>query len=311
MKIISTINYKGGVGKTTLTANLAGELAARGHRVLMLDVDPQASLTFSFIQPEEWQGKFVSNRTISDFFKGAVAYKEVPLESLIFEPHKANVSPLMKAGGGSLSLVCSDLALLNVDLELAAGLSGGTLDQVHRNYIRIHSLLAEALKVLAAQRRFDYVLIDCPPSFNLITRNAVVASHWLLVPTKPDYLSTLGVQYLSSEFKRLTDRYNKTLNELGEGTPHINPRLLGVLFTMVREYRGAPIFDQAGIMKRVSDFGAPTFDAYLREEASVYTDAAEHGVPVTLRRFGQPRHGESVACLRTITDEFARRVAAA
>lgn len=55
MKVISIINYKGGVGKTTLTANLAGELAYRGKKVLMIDLDPQASLTFSFIKPEEWK----------------------------------------------------------------------------------------------------------------------------------------------------------------------------------------------------------------------------------------------------------------
>jgi len=54
MHVISVINYKGGVGKTTITANLGAELARRGRRVLLIDIDPQASLTFSFIPPEEW-----------------------------------------------------------------------------------------------------------------------------------------------------------------------------------------------------------------------------------------------------------------
>ncbi len=54
MKIISVINYKGGVGKTTVTSNIAGELARRGKRVLILDMDAQASLTFSFISPDVW-----------------------------------------------------------------------------------------------------------------------------------------------------------------------------------------------------------------------------------------------------------------
>ena len=55
MKIISVINYKGGVGKTTLTANLAAELAYRDYKVLMIDLDPQASLTFSFMDPNTWK----------------------------------------------------------------------------------------------------------------------------------------------------------------------------------------------------------------------------------------------------------------
>jgi len=59
MPIVSVISYKGGVGKTTTTANLAAELAWRGHKVLLLDLDPQASLTFSFIRPDEWQDNFL------------------------------------------------------------------------------------------------------------------------------------------------------------------------------------------------------------------------------------------------------------
>ena len=58
MRIVSVINYKGGVGKTSLTANLGAELAWRGKRVLLIDLDAQASLTFSFIKPDEWVEKF-------------------------------------------------------------------------------------------------------------------------------------------------------------------------------------------------------------------------------------------------------------
>lgn len=57
MDIISIINYKGGVGKTTLTTNIAGDLAQLGYNVLMIDLDPQASLTFSFLKPDEWKEK--------------------------------------------------------------------------------------------------------------------------------------------------------------------------------------------------------------------------------------------------------------
>lgn len=58
MDIISIINYKGGVGKTTLTTNIAGDLALLGYNVLMIDLDPQASLTFSFLKPDEWKERW-------------------------------------------------------------------------------------------------------------------------------------------------------------------------------------------------------------------------------------------------------------
>ena len=69
MQIIAVINYKGGVGKTTTTANLAAELAWRGHRILLLDLDPQASLTFSFIRPDEWENNFSKDKTIKAWFE--------------------------------------------------------------------------------------------------------------------------------------------------------------------------------------------------------------------------------------------------
>ena len=69
MKVVSVINYKGGVGKTSLTANLGAELAWRGKRVLLLDLDAQASLTFSFIKPDEWSTNYEANETIKAWFE--------------------------------------------------------------------------------------------------------------------------------------------------------------------------------------------------------------------------------------------------
>ncbi len=68
MNVVSVINYKGGVGKTTTTANLAAELAWRGKRVLLLDLDAQASLTFSFVRPDYWQDHLATDKTIKSWF---------------------------------------------------------------------------------------------------------------------------------------------------------------------------------------------------------------------------------------------------
>jgi chromosome partitioning protein len=68
MQIISVMNYKGGVGKTTVTANIAGELAFRGRKVLLVDMDAQASLTFSFVTPDFWDQNLKEKKTIKNWF---------------------------------------------------------------------------------------------------------------------------------------------------------------------------------------------------------------------------------------------------
>jgi chromosome partitioning protein len=123
MTVISIINYKGGVGKTTITANLAAEMAFRGQRILAIDLDPQASLTFSFFSVDEWRANFEASRTIKNWYDAFIDKDaDLNLASLIGHPSKANIS----SSSGRLDLICSHLALINVDLELATRLVGGT-----------------------------------------------------------------------------------------------------------------------------------------------------------------------------------------
>ena len=126
MDIISVINYKGGVGKTTLTANIAGELAYRGYDVLMIDLDPQASLTFSFIDPEQWRSDVSPSKTIKNWFSTKKKVRTKNFNSLIITPEAVNDA---LDGRGKLDLVSSHLELINVDMELAADLGGSNVAQ--------------------------------------------------------------------------------------------------------------------------------------------------------------------------------------
>ena len=206
MHVVAVINYKGGVGKTTVTANLGAELAYRGSRVLLLDLDPQSSLTFSFVKPDYWRDHLAKNATIKRWYDSFNNRNPLDLASIIINPK--SMAPYLARNKGVLDLIPSDLGLINVDLELASELGGSSLTQAKLKYLRVHRRLADEL-AKPAFASYDFVLIDCPPNFNIVTKTAIVASDSILIPAKADYLSTLGIEYLYGSLGQLVKDYNE------------------------------------------------------------------------------------------------------
>ncbi len=209
MKTISIINYKGGVGKTTITANVGAELAYRGYKVLAIDLDPQASLTFSFFYVDEWRHIFEKSKTIKNWYDAFIDKDtDLNLNSLIVTPKRTNLN-----ANGRLDIICSHLALINVDLELATRLVGGSERDLRNNYLRVYSRLRQGLESLDS-KCYDFILIDCPPNFNIVTKTAIAASKYLLIPTKPDYLSTLGIEQLNKHVNEMVTTYNNYVKKV-------------------------------------------------------------------------------------------------
>ncbi len=280
MEIVSVINYKGGVGKTTITANLAAELAFRGMNVLAIDLDPQASLTFSFVSVDDWRAQYEQKRTIKNWYDAFIDEDaELDLSSLIIRPRI--LDRITK--DGKVDLICSHLALINIDLELATRLSGASPRQVRNNYLRVHSRLRQGLSTLEDDR-YDLILIDCPPNFNIVTKNAIVASGHLLVPAKPDYLSTLGIDQLKRHVVELEHDYNTYVAEADDPQwKKTSPRILGIVFTMLTMRLG-PISAQRQYIDQVRQLGVPTFKTTIRKNDTIYADAPEYGVPVVMQQ---------------------------
>lgn len=283
MRVVSVMNYKGGVGKTTLTANLAAEIANQGHRVLMIDLDPQTNLTFSFFSVDDWNAELREARTIKRWYDGDMPGKDVALEELILTPEAVN--DVVKGNAGQLDLISSHLALIDIDLQLASKLGGTTLAESKDKFLRVHGCLRRALRE-PAFADYDLVLIDCPPNFGLVTKTAIVASDHILVPAKADYLSTLGIDYLRHSVDKLIEEYNDYADHKGGGrSGRIAPRLAGVVFTMTQMYAGKPIIAQRMHIENVRELGyVPVFDAFLRQSGNYFADAGTDGVPPVLKR---------------------------
>lgn len=279
------MNYKGGVGKTTLTSNISAELAFRGYKVLMIDLDPQSSLTFSFVTPDDWKSHLSENKTIKNWF----TFEDDKVESfrsLIIAPKHAN-QLIREHQGGVLNLVASHLDLINIDLELAAELKGATPKQQQKSYLAVHNVLRDGLSSLNGI--YDYVIIDCPPNFNIVTKNAIVASDYVLVPAKPDYLSTLGISYLQRNLNELVKDYNYFSNKAAETDAKqldISPVIAGVIFTMVQLYGAVPISVQRQYISDVRRSLVPVFSAFMRENKTIFAEAPQYLLPVVLDKSG-------------------------
>ena len=282
MDIISFINYKGGVGKTTLTANVAAELAYRGKRVLVVDLDPQTNLTLSFIDLDKWQELDREGKTIKHWYDEFLdADLDESLSELIVVPDKVNNILNQLNSKGYVHLISSHLELINLDMELATRYGGNSERTIRSSFLRLFSRLKKGLEEV--ENDYDLVLIDCPPNFNIVTQNAIIASNMYLVPAKADFLSTLGIDQLVRHIDALTIKYNNYVEQDDSSRwEEINPQLTGVVFTMINIYNGNPIQAQNTYIHQVSRAGYTVFDNFIRNNNTLFANSPEYGVPVAL-----------------------------
>lgn len=307
--IFSVINYKGGVGKTTVTANVASELAKEGKKVLLVDLDPQTNLTFSFIKVDEWKRDF-QDRTIKKWYDAFIdSDLELNLVDLVIRPFRVNKRLRDLNCAGSIDLISSHLGLINVDSELSAKLWGGSERTNRRNFLVVYSRLKEGIKQLENQN-YDYIFIDCPPNFNVVTKTAIAASDKLIVPARPDYLSTIGIEQLQKHVKELVFDFNNKLafDDLRNEFELIDPDLAGVIFTMVEKRKDEPISALRHYIHQVKQLEIPTFETVIRENKTIYANAPEEGIPVVLQKVSGDTYKNIQTELKHLTKEFKERI---
>lgn len=178
-KILAIINQKGGVGKSTTAVNLAAALGAAGKEVLLVDLDPQGNATSGYGVDKRDIGQCVYN----------VLLGETPVEDVIL----ANV-------GKGVDVLPSTISLAGAEVELV-------------NEMARENRLKNALGSLRG--RYDYILIDCPPSLGLLTINALVAADKLLIPIQCEFYALEGVTKLLDSMKRVKSVLNPSLDIYG------------------------------------------------------------------------------------------------
>lgn len=177
-KIIALANRKGGVGKSTSTYNIGVSLARRNKKVLLIDLDPQASLTIcAGLEPYDYDNNIVA------LLQGT-----------------PNPTDCVQSIKDNLSIITSNTDLANLEV----GLVTRTMREL---------ILKKALKQIKSA--YDYILIDCPPQLSILTINALSAADYVLIPSKTDYLSYRGIEQLLDTIAVTKEECNENLEILG------------------------------------------------------------------------------------------------
>jgi chromosome partitioning protein len=286
--IISTVNMKGGVGKTTLTVNLATCLAQRHNkRVLVLDLDSQISATLSLVSPHDFAKLRKKKHTLSYLLENAIAPNPW---------HKLNIDDIIVpqiCGIHGLELLPGDIELYD-EYQVSEMLHQQALAKGEEEFQKVwddfeRALIRNILEPVVDY--YDFIILDCAPGYNLLTRSGIAASDFYLLPARPEPLSLVGIQLLERRIAKLRESH--------KDTHPVNVKLLGIVFILSAGGLMGRYYKQ--VMKRVEDDFLPEqlFSQSIPMDVNV-AKAVDLFTPVSL---AMPSSGGSKAFMK-LSDEL-------
>lgn len=212
--VISFINLKGGVGKTTTCVGIAEMLASsyeHGQKVLVIDLDPQTNATVMIIGEDRWQKANSAGHTLATMFADALeedrSKRKFDLDATLIRKASGVVDSYGAPAGGQLDLLPSSLDLIDLQDRLASMTSGRFYSNVPTDILR--------RAITPVIDEYDWVLIDCPPSMSIITLNGLRISDGFVIPTIPDHLSTYGIPQIRNRAGAFAENIGERIDPLG------------------------------------------------------------------------------------------------
>lgn len=278
--IISFINLKGGVGKTTLAVNIASILAKNYRKkVLLIDLDPQTNATVSLITQEEWEQRDKLRQTLYFMFNDVInSTNDFDINKAILH----NVADIP-----NLDLLPSSLGLVEIQDDIP--------DTDRKTYVTHVDILGNELQPIIDNDVYDYILIDCPPNLGAITLNGISISNYYVIPMIPDILSKIGISLVINRIERFKEKKHTCKIELG-----------GIVFTKI-DYR-------SNLHKRVMsevrlNQGSIVFNSEVPQRISI-SEAPGDSRPFITSRIARSKQDyfDVKKMLVQVTDEFFNRL---
>lgn len=287
-RVISVINLKGGVGKTTTTVGLAQILSVEfNKKILVVDLDAQTNATTMLIGEEKWMEVNKQKQTIAQLFYEGV----YPRSEKIFDINRAILKGVSNIDEVKLvDMLPSSLDLIDIQEEVIKAPRGIF------SVIRPVDLLDKSLRKI--KQKYDYILIDCPPNLGVITRNGLKVSDVYIIPTVPDVLSTYGIPQIISRVNKFSKELEKEIKPLG---------------IVITKYREQSALHKRTVKELKKERDCRVFETIFKENDNI-ANAAEYINKSTMRQKwgykGQVDNFKLLAeeIMRAMGDEYGKEI---